>query len=908
MKHFADYLQRAIRQNTSSVTPSSPPQSSSTSCRMDNAPNADIATSAAADVDWSSYYVDYPMLKSRLSSYTKRRLKLSEVVQDGDRVYLTEEDLRLVVAMGSTEHDADVDANVLLMMMDSKGSSGIADEIATRMAACGRCDDYFEYVDGGENDQPSFRVDPVEATARLSRIERANFSCLLDKELERVASFYSTQLVNLARSINALADSEDDAAETNSALRFAEMRQQYEHVGNEILELLAFVVTNIICLRQILIRYDAFVRTFDGQPLSQWYLHEKVGSSGVPCDHISSLFHLEALWSLEDSFIGQMKKAHGLHSGRMQDVHATLLGEGSGSIDAIERGSTDVETAATPSTMKYLDDFSKQAGLFRQLMDKTSVSVIRAAGGNIVMRDQLVNGMRTVRYYFMLGSGLHSLRLEPSLLLMRGRHLKEEIRSVARWREERDLITEEEEETEQKLDPENVLPLLLNLIACFLYMMNNYIIEPSSAYYAESLGSNDAMSGMMIGMTPWFALVSSVGYSIWTNHSYRQPMIFACALTFAGNLLYASAGSFHSMPVCLIGRALTGLGATRIINRRYIADATPFAFRTAASAAFSLVTALGAAMGPALAVLLDYFDFEFYLPILGKQEFNGMTGPGFFMALMWLLFTICTAIVFNEPSRSGLEELRMRESNAALLNDSTATEDTVSIDSSTEMKPEERGNPVTHCFRNITKPVLLTMSLIFMKRIALESIVGSTSVVTKNRYGWSIKNVGTLHFVNGMIVIPISIISGWLSQFYKDRYLALCLMCVTLSGMLCLIDMTDFVSRETDTYNEGHPLAVGPTRYIAGSLVAFSGIEACESFVASLMSKLVPSALAVGTFNSGLLTTLVGTSGRASGDLLITVLGSWSIRNLLNLLIIPSTGLVITSILLVLRNYDDLAV
>lgn len=481
--------------------------------------------------------------------------------------------------------------------------------------------------------QPSLRVDPVEATARLSRIERASFTRLLDKELERVASFYSTQLVNLARSIDALACKEDDAAETNSALRFAEMQQQYEHVGNEMLELLAFAVTNIICLRQILIRYDAFVRTFDGQPLSQWYLQEKVGNqadlggtNGVPCDHISGLFHLEALWSLEDSFVGQMKKAYRLYSGRTKDVHTALSGEGGDSIDAIEKGSADIETAATPSKMKYLDDFTKQADLFCQLMDKTSVSIVRAAGGNIVMRDQFVNGMRTVRYYFMLGSGLNSLRLEPSLLLMRGRHLKEEIRSVARWREKRDLMTEEEEETEQKLDPENVLPLLLNLIACFLYMMNNYIIEPSSAYYAESLGSNDAMSGMMIGMTPWFALVSSVGYSIWTNHSYRQPMIFACALTFVGNLLYASAGSFQSMPVCLIGRALTGLGATRIINRRYIADATPFAFRTAASAAFSLVTALGAAMGPALAVLLDCFDFEFYLPILGKQEFNGMTG------------------------------------------------------------------------------------------------------------------------------------------------------------------------------------------------------------------------------------------------------------------------------------------
>ena len=91
-------------------------------------------------------------------------------------------------------------------------------------------------------------------------------------------------------------------------------------------------------------------------------------------------------------------------------------------------------------------------------------------------------------------------------------------------------------------------------------------------------------------------------------------------------------------------------------------------------------------------------------------------------------------------------------------------------------------------------------------------------------------------------------------------------------------------------------------------MIAFSGIEACESFVASLMSKVVPSALAVGTFNSGLLTTLVGTSGRAVGDLFITTMGLCSIRNLLNLLIIPGLALVLLSLYLLRRNYNIVAV
>lgn len=58
----------------------------------------------------------------------------------------------------------------------------------------------------------------------------------------------------------------------------------------------------------------------------------------------------------------------------------------------------------------------------------------------------------------------------------------------------------------------------------------------------------------------------------------------------------------------------------------------------------------------------------------------------------------------------------------------------------------------------------------------------------------------------------------------------------------------------------------------------------------------------------GLLATLVGTGGRAVGDLFITCMGLVSIRNLLNLLIIPGAALVAFSIFLIRWNYDILAV
>lgn len=344
-----------------------------------------------------------------------------------------------------------------------------------------------------------------------------------------------------------------------------------------------------------------------------------------------------------------------------------------------------------------------------------------------------------------------------------------------------------------------------------------------------------------------------------------------------------------------------------------MADATPFSLRTAASAAFAMATALGAALGPGMAILLDRVnEFEFSLPFLKEQYFNGMTGPGYFMALSWFIYTLCIIFFFGEPTRSGLDELKSREQSAAPVTDSkkeslldevelatmggdkndksgeyvtgesslddvlerqdslsldgedeyTADDGSISFDDVSDSNQEDKDYSYHYCscIKNMTRPVIICMSLIFMKRIALESIVGSTSIVTKNRFGWDITHVGTLHLVNGIIVIPVSAFSGYLSTMYEDRYMAVWFLVITLFGMAFLFDPTDLINHvDSETYNEGVPLAVGEARYITGSLIAFSGIEACESYVASLMSKVVPSALAQGTFNSGLLATLVGT-------------------------------------------------
>jgi hypothetical protein len=57
-----------------------------------------------------------------------------------------------------------------------------------------------------------------------------------------------------------------------------------------------------------------------------------------------------------------------------------------------------------------------------------------------------------------------------------------------------------------------------------------------------------------------------------------------------------------------------------------MADTVPISSRTSVSAAFGMAVAVGSALGPAAAILVDEFEFTFNLPFLGEQYFNGMTG------------------------------------------------------------------------------------------------------------------------------------------------------------------------------------------------------------------------------------------------------------------------------------------
>lgn len=326
-------------------------------------------------------------------------------------------------------------------------------------------------------------------------------------------------------------------------------------------------------------------------------------------------------------------------------------------------------------------------------------------------------------------------------------------------------------------------------------------------------------------------------------------------------------------------------------------------------------------LGPGCAIILSKFDFIIRVPSLFGGDnnnddddtssgnyheiwFNAMTGPGWFMALMWSVYSIILYFGFQEQERIGLKEKLQKEARIAAELSAAAPEDAESINNSRNMrnkfkkiysmpillnstKPSDNGTKTTawirekvsasimpQCynlkrsnsytnnnsffnsavhdegdegddddnkenfhdeinlgpvkkktiwndltnlpseFRRVSKhlsfPVRLCMVLLFAKVFVIEILISCTSVLTKNRYGWNIQEVGLLGCANGFFVIPLSILVGKLSMSYQDRFLMVCLLSVGACGLSLLIDYTDlFVDGSSRMYNKNNTWSVG---------------------------------------------------------------------------------------------------
>ena len=216
------------------------------------------------DPDCAGHYVDYGLLKDKLRQFYGRRRQLSKILR-GEQG--TES------GGGGAGGDAGLTVDALSRLTDGDEGAG---------ADAGG--DYF--LHSSDTPDGSAIVDPSDALLRLSIAERRSIGSLLETQLSSAAVFYASHLLPRVRSL--VEEGDGDAAATR------------------LLEAVAFAYTNVITFRQLLVRYDAFRRAFDGMPLNEWHLQR---SAVLDVDHlVYGLFALEGVEELEGRMVEAMRE------------------------------------------------------------------------------------------------------------------------------------------------------------------------------------------------------------------------------------------------------------------------------------------------------------------------------------------------------------------------------------------------------------------------------------------------------------------------------------------------------------------------------------------------------------------------------------------------------------------------
>ena len=143
---------------------------------------------------------------------------------------------------------------------------------------------------------------------------------------------------------------------------------------------------------------------------------------------------------------------------------------------AEKKENDDIESGAD----RYIRELLSEMDVMETTIMKAEKRIDIAGQGRMAATDSLLHALRC---YFLAGSAMNEMLIQPSIIRTRGVSLKKEMRFLAKWRIKH-KVTFELNATPKpnKSDIKSFIKgsLVLNMISQLLYMMNHYIIEPSS--------------------------------------------------------------------------------------------------------------------------------------------------------------------------------------------------------------------------------------------------------------------------------------------------------------------------------------------------------------------------------------------------------------------------------------------
>lgn len=438
------------------------------------------------------------------------------------------------------------------------------------------------------------------ASSALSLIDTRTFAEVLDQEVEKVVLFYIQEQGSIAKKVWQLRERQLlHLQQSDVAMGVIDnLFDSFRELGGEILSLLDYLDDNVIKLRKIISKHDTL---FD-QKMSSYYFDNKLGKSSrnqqlLPLYHQEGIQAImstirrgfEDLYEAKDALSNPLAALPGLSSSS-----SSLKGPLNKTLPRVSFGARQLSYGNLQDSLsdKFIGSGKQQhpsnagyrsTGNLQLLLSRTKSSVSRDSSLSLQTRPRpalSVSDMEPIlRKIAEAASHLMETQqqsiseyLAATSLLA----LEVSVDDILLHRvDSTDLLTDEKMKVSHSaaaaaLPAPPLYGLYVNLLITFLYLANQYVVAPTSGEYARLLGMSSALSGLIIGLTPAAALLSSLLYSMWSNYSFKDPIICCIVCAFVGNVFYGMALQWDAPWMILVGRLLTGFGGPRVISRRYI--------------------------------------------------------------------------------------------------------------------------------------------------------------------------------------------------------------------------------------------------------------------------------------------------------------------------------------------------
>lgn len=176
--------------------------------------------------------------------------------------------------------------------------------------------------------------------------------------------------------------------------------------------------------------------------------------------------------------------------------------------------------------------------------------------------------------------------------------------------------------------------LAVLMAAMFVDMMGLLMVLPLLPFYAQHLGADATLIGVMVAAQPFAALVTAPWWGRLSDRFGRRPAIlFGLAASGAAYLLF---GFADTLWLLMLSRLVQGVAAGTIgVIQAYVSDTVGPENRAKALGWITVATSGGVALGPVIGSLATHL---------------GRSGPGVVAAAMALVNVIVAARLLPEPA------------------------------------------------------------------------------------------------------------------------------------------------------------------------------------------------------------------------------------------------------------------